>query len=129
MSYHRKTLVKRTRRTALDGVENCGANQVWDPQIEFLGQKGQCMPRSNYTSAQLENPNAFPTSVKVAAAASSSGGGIGKGIADLVGSLIANKVAPSSPQVMVAPSTGPSTGLIIGGVAVGLGALYLILKK
>lgn len=130
MSYYKKQYVRRVRRDGLGGVENCGADQVWDSRLEYLGQKGQCVPRGNYTSSQLENPNAYPTSVKVAAAqASSGGGGIGKGISDLIGSLLASKVAPSSPQVVIAPqSSGLSPTTVAVGAAAAIGILYFALK-
>lgn len=129
MSYQRSPHVRRVRRSplALSGVENCGPDQVWDPNIEYLGQKGQCMPRKNYTNAQLENPNAFPTSVKVTGA--SSGGGWSSGISKLLGSLVANAVTPAQAQpVVVAPSSGLSPATVAIGGAALLGVLYIALK-
>lgn len=103
----------------LGGVENCGADQVFDPNIEYFGIKGQCMPRKNYTAAQLENPNAYPTTVKSGAAKPGAASSI---IGALIGGLTQPK--PAAPTYAApAPSSGISTGT---AVAIGAGALAIL---
>lgn len=99
--------------SGLGGAESCGANQVWDPNAEFYGIKGQCMPRANYTAAQI--------AALQQQAASSSGSTAGNILGALLGGLLAPK--PAAPAPVVAPSSGISTGT---AVAVGVGALALI---
>lgn len=98
--------------SGLGGAESCGANQVWDPNAEFYGIKGQCMPRANYTAAQI--------AALQQQAASSSGSTAGNILGALLGGLLAPKpVAPIAAPV----SSGISTGTAL---AIGAGALALI---
>lgn len=119
----------RNRRIGLSGVENCGPDQVWDPNVEFYGIKGQCMPRKNYATSDLVNPSAIPGVVKTKGAAAGSSGGI---LSSLFGALLANKTMPSQPAgpaYYPAPSSGISkTTMIVGGVVLAAGA-YMLLKK
>lgn len=108
----------------LSGVENCGTNQVWDPNIEFYGAKGQCMPRANYSASQLENPNAIPGVVKTTGASSG-----GSEWTKILGGLIANATKPAQqPIVYQPPSPGMSTGTMLAIGALGLGILYVATK-
>ncbi len=109
----------RAPRFALSGVENCGADQVWDPNIVAFGMQGQCMPRKNYTAAQLENPNAYPGVVKSSSSGSSTAGNL---LGALLGGLLTPK-APPPPVYMPPASTGISTTT---AVAIGVGALALL---
>ncbi len=99
--------------SGLGGAESCGADQIWDPNAEFYGIKGQCMPRKNYTAAQI--------AALQQQAASSSGSTAGNILGALIGGLLAPK--PVAPVVAPAPSSGISTGT---AVALGVGALALI---
>ncbi len=124
MSYHNHR--GRQSLAGLGGVESCGPDQVWDPNVEFYGVKGQCMPRKNYTAAQLENPNAIPGVVKTTGASSSSS----SFITDFFKALTATPAAApaATAPVYVAPAAtsvmgmSPTTLAIAGG-----GALLLIL--
>lgn len=109
----------------LSGVESCGTNQVWDPNVEFYGQKGQCMPRANYSPSQLENPNAIPGVVKTAGASS------GSEWSKLLGGLLANATRPPTPAPVVyqtPTSSGMSTGTLLMLGALGLGIVYVATK-
>lgn len=100
--------------SGLGGAENCGANQVWDPNAEFYGIKGQCMPRANYTAAQIAALQ------QQAAAPASSGSTAG----NILGALLGGLLAPKPVVPVAAPvSSGISTTT---AVAVGVGALALI---
>lgn len=110
----------------LSGVENCGYDQVWDPNISAGPNIGQCMPRANYRPDQLENPGAFPGVVK---SKSSSGGG--SEWTKILGGLIANATKPATSQqpiVYQQPSSGMSTGTLLAIGALGLGILYVATK-
>ena len=117
----------RVRRSlqGLGGVENCGADQVYDPNITAFGIKGQCMPRANYQASQLENPNAFPGVVKSASSGSSG--------TSFLASLLSAFTSPSTPQPPVytapPPSSGMSTTTMLAIGAVGLGVLYVATRK
>lgn len=120
MSYYKKS---RGRLYGLGGVDSCGNDQVWDPNvISGAGTAyqitGQCMPRGNYTAAQLEDVNAYPGTVKSAGSAGSSGGNF---LTDFFKGLTAATPAPTPPIYMQpAASSGISTTTlaIAGGAAV-----------
>lgn len=120
MSYFRKN---RRGLSGLGGVENCGPDQVWDPNIEFYGIKGQCAPRANYSASQLENPNAIPGVVKSKSGSSSSTAG--DILKSILGVMSAPAAAPMAP-VYVAPAAGMSSTTkiaIAGGAALLVVAL------
>lgn len=123
--------VKNKRRLyGLGGVENCGNDQVWDPNIVVNAGtayelRGQCMPRANYSASQLENVNAYPGVVKTAGSSSSSGGGL---LSSILGVLTA-PAAPAPPVVVAPVDSGMSTATkvaLFGGAAI---VVIAILKK
>lgn len=120
MSYFRKG---RRGLSGLGGVENCGPDQVWDPNVEFYGIKGQCMPRKNYSASQLENPNAIPGVVKTAGA--SSGPSTAQNvISSILGVLTAPAAAPVAPVYYPPAQSGMSSTTKLA-LAAG-GALLLV---
>lgn len=128
MTYVPQRQTRRHPMSGLGGVESCGPDQVWDPNIEFYGTKGQCMPRSNYSASQLENPSAIPGVVKSKSSSTSSGGGF----ASVIGALLSNATKPAAPTYQyptAAPSSGLSTGTMLMIGALGLGIVYVATKK
>jgi len=117
MSY----LPKRRSLLGLGDASSCGADQVWDPNVTYLGIKGQCMPRSSYTASQLVDPNAYPGIVKTAGSSSSS---LASSIlGTLLGGLL-NKSTPAQTPVVVQQPSGVSTTTI---AIVGAAALAAVL--
>jgi hypothetical protein len=105
--------------SGLGGVESCGSTQVWDPNITFMGVKGQCMPRANYSAAQLVDPNAYPGTVKSNEPSGPSAA------SQIVGALIGGLVTPK-PAQQVAYQAPASSGISTGTVLIGLGALAAV---
>ncbi len=105
---------RRANLSGLSGVENCGPDQVWDPSIEFLGQKGQCMPRNKYAAVQLENPNAFPGVVKTS------------GVTSVLSSVL-SALNPTATATAAVPYYAPQPGMsTTTKVAIAGGAVLLV---
>jgi hypothetical protein len=106
--------------SGLGGVENCGSTQVWDPNIEAYGQKGQCMPRASYTADQLVNPSSYPGVVKT----KDTGGGIASVITSFFTALTPPAQQQQPTTIIHQAPAGMSTNTKIA-LAAG-GALLLI---
>lgn len=125
MSYFRRN--GRGGLLGLGGVENCGNDQVWDPNVVVNAGtayeiKGQCMPRGNYAASDLENVNAYPGVVKTKGASS---GGSKVGIVSSILGVLTAPAAPG-PVIISGPSSGMSTTTklaLAGGAALVLVAV------
>lgn len=112
MTYHRRHL------SGLGGVESCGANQVWDPNVTFNGIKGQCMPRSNYAASDLVDPSASPGVVKDKSSGFNWGG--------LLQAFVQPAAPAPAPTVIVQQAPGMSTTTKIA-IAGGAALLLVVL--
>ena len=122
MSYFRKPLL------GLGGVEACGNDQVWDPNIVVNAGtayelRGQCMPRGNYSASDLENVSAYPGVVKTKGAG---GGGAASGFWSIFSSLTSPAPVAAPVYIQQPMSSGMSTTTkvaLAGGAAILLLAL------
>lgn len=122
----RKRLYKGGRGIAGLGASasDCGANQVFYPQLNFLGVTGQCVDRSYIDGSGNINIPGVGTWTAAQAGAPSTGSGtdvssVVGSVAGLVGKLFGQQPAYPYP---VAPAAGidTTTLLIVGGLGLGL---------
>lgn len=136
MSYQRRyvTIDKKGRKHvafrsmgALGGASDCGAGQVWYPNLVFAGIKGQCATPTQaqqYLSSGMATGNLNTTDDSASSGGGFNWGGAGQAAGGILSAVFGPK--PAQPTV-VQQGMSPTTMVVIGGAA--LLGLALIMRR